>query len=271
MSGELRAALRRARHWVESHGDALSRARIHVLLGAASSDAVVHALGSRQAPDGSFPVLGKHDAGRPGLAGTLQVLTVLGDLRRLDGAEVEDAVSWLESRQAPDGSWSVASDDPEPSRLVLTGLLGGHLARTDYARARVLDAAADFLAERWAPARVEQGDFGSLVAFLHFFSVTPHDVTDAALQWCGRALEKGFRSGRLDALRVARVFTLCDAHALPGARVEAREVVPALLKDQRQDGSWSYARGLPVDLRAEATLEAVLALMRLGGGEDAVR
>jgi hypothetical protein len=40
--------------------------------------------------------------------------------------------------------------------------------------------------------------------------------------------ERGFRTGAIDALATARVFALCDAQALPGARLAADEVVLSL-------------------------------------------
>lgn len=259
------AALSRARRFVEVEGDALARAHLHALLGSQPADAVVRALASRQAPDGSFPTLGKHDTGRPGPAGTLQVLTLFASLRCLRIPEVEEAVAYLASVQAADGSWAARAEDDERTRLVLTGLLAGHLAATDYVRPRVLDAAGGFLAAHWSPERVEHGDFGALAAFTCFFVNTPHDLADAALQWCGRGLERGFREKRIDALHAARLLCLCDVQALPGARLDGRELVPGLLAEQAGDGSWSFGPGLSVDWQVEATLDAVLALVRLAG------
>jgi hypothetical protein len=56
---------------------------------------------------------------------------------------------------------------------------------------------------------------------------------------------------------------LCRAHALPGAKLDARELVPALLADQAGDGGFGAAGG-PEPERVERTLDAMLALARLG-------
>ena len=85
------------------------------------------------------------------------------------------------------------------------------------------------------------------------------DVADEALQWCGRELERGFRIGAFDAVRVARVFVLCDAPALPGARLAAAEVREALLRAQgprtaaSAAGAPPRALDLPGRPRAPAT------------------
>ena len=83
-------------------------------------------------------------------------------------------------------------------------------------------------------------------------------MADEALQWCGRELERGFRTGSIDAVRTARVFALCDAAALPGARLRADEVAAALLREQDSDGAFGAE---PARLRA--TCEAALGLRQL--------
>ena len=84
------------------------------------------------------------------------------------------------------------------------------------------------------------------------------DVADEALQWCGRELERGFRTGAFSPVAVGSVFARCDASALPGARLRADEVARALLAAQREDGSF------PGDGPPErAACEAALALRHL--------
>ena len=89
----------------------------------------------------------------------------------------------------------------------------------------------------------------------------PHELSDAALQWCGRELERSFRGRRLSLLEAGRLFVRCEARSLPATRLDGREIVPALLATQRADGSFgsgdSEARS-----RVDDTLEAILVLLR---------
>jgi len=55
------------------------------------------------------------------------------------------------------------------------------------------------------------------------------------------------------------VFVLCDAAALPGARLRAGEIAEALLASQAADGGFGAAPG-----RLRATCQAALALRHLG-------
>jgi hypothetical protein len=80
------------------------------------------------------------------------------------------------------------------------------------------------------------------------------------MQRCGRELEGGYRSGKLDAVGAARVFVLCEAHALPGARIRADEAAAALLASQQEDGGWPAADSVDLRARVDATLDAVVAL-----------
>ena len=107
---------------------------------------------------------------------------------------------------------------------------------------------------------MQSGSWHAISAYAHFFSNFPHDLSDAVLQWCGRELERAFRSGAFDAARASRVFTLCEAHALPGARLDAKELVPALLRAQSTDGGWPAPT---TPLRVSHTLWAAIGLVRL--------
>jgi hypothetical protein len=91
----------------------------------------------------------------------------------------------------------------------------------------------------------------------------PSELADEVLQWCGRELERGFRTHAFAPVAVARVFLRARARALPGASIDASEVVATLLAAQEPDGAWPAEPGTP---RGVATLEAVEALLRLGPG-----
>ena len=77
---------------------------------------------------------------------------------------------------------------------------------------------------------------------------------DAAVEAFRRELDRGYRTRMYDAVRVARVLVWCDALALPGAQLSARELLDAIRSDQRDDGSWGSV---------ERTLGAMVALGRL--------
>jgi len=243
--GDPRQALARARSFVAARGDERSRRRLDVALG--------------QAPREALGDVGWRPA--EGVAGALAALSSL-DLA--GGRALPALLAWIEEAQVPDGSWSARPDAPEPERLVATGLLAGFLAKTSAARPRCLERAGVFLAARWGPERVQGGDFGAIAAYAHWFANAPHELSDAGLQWCGRELERGFRSGRLRGWQVARVLVLCDARALPGARLGAGEVVMALLAEQSPDGGWLCSE---VDdrVRVAVSVDAAVGLARLGG------
>ncbi len=259
MSGAAEAA-DRAVAFVRAHGNDLSRLRLDVVLGVAPAVTVRDALRERQRPDGSFGPLGGAAAAADALAATLEAVAVLDDLHELVGAETEAAVSWLVSQQETDGSWR-RGEPCETRSVVLTGLIGGYLAKTPFASSAALESAGRFLGERWSPDRVSGGAYGPLVAFTHFFAITPHELGDAALQWCGRELERGYRTGAFEALRTVRVFTLCEAQSLPGGRLDAAQLVEPLLAEQAGDGGWRP--GAPTRLRVEETLAALVGLTRL--------
>jgi hypothetical protein len=98
----------------------------------------------------------------------------------------------------------------------------------------------------------------------HWFSLNESELSDAALQWCGRELERGFRSRACDALRAARVFVLCHASALPGASLTGRELCQALAGEQTADGGFALSARALAGAPVEAALEALAAWAHLG-------
>ena len=235
----------RARSFALAHGDALQRARVTALFDPSERSTVCALLGAIDAAESA--------------ATALEVLDAIG-LRR--GADVERAVAILAAAQRDDGSWSLAGDTDENARVVTTAQIAGQLAKTRCARPAVLRAASAFLAAHWGPERVQGGDPELIAGFAQWYANTDDELSDAALQWCGRELERGFRTGAIDALGTARVFALCDAQALPGARLAADEVVLSLAAAQAPDGGFGPASS-PVAARVEATLAALAALQRL--------
>ncbi len=251
-----------ARAFVLSHGDDFARARLAAQDGDAGARAkALEALQRVQDETGAFAPRGAAVAGPGNLAGTLAALAALDALHALGGGrEVAAAARWLAGAQADDGSWGPDGAGAS-ARIVWTGLLAGFLARTASVRPAVLRAAGGFLADRWDAGRLAGGDFGALAAFAHFFANQEHELSDSALQRCGRELEHGVRTGRLSAWQAARVLTLCDAHGLPGARLGAAEVRELLWAQQAADGAWPGAEA-PLAWRVDATLDALRALAR---------
>jgi len=196
-----------------------------------------------------------------GLAATRRALVALVQVGALHGAVVERAVAHLGRAQQPDGRWVPAEDSSEAVAVEATGRIAGVLARTPCVRTRTLDAAADWLAARFAPERVQGFARGALAAYAATFANVPHESSDAILQWCGRELERGFRAGAFDAVRTARLLVDCDAPSLPGARLAANEVVAALLREQAPDGGWPAPGGEPA-CRVARTLDALAGLAR---------
>jgi len=252
---------------VASHGAALDRLRLEALEDGAAEPARA-ALEERQHPDGSFPPLPGRPAADP-VAATADALEALGQLGVRRARSVEAAVGWLAAAQASDGSWTgqaggEGAGAPAPAeRIALTGRVGGLLARSAYVRPAVLAAAGDWLARHFDPGLVEGQDPASvarLTGVAAFFANTPHAAADEVLQWCGRAFEKGFRSGSLGGIGAARVLDACGAVALPGSRLAPGEVVLALLAEQEADGGWP---GPDPAARVAATLDALRALARL--------
>lgn len=241
----------RAAAFVAARGDDLARRRAAALLGRIPPTDVADALA-----DG----LAGADA-----AALERVLGICDDLGVLASPCVEKACARLTELQRADGGWG-APDDGEDALVRATGMLAGYLAKTRFARPATLEAAGDRLAALWSPDRV-RGAFESLAAYAHYFANADHEQSDPLLQWCGRELERGFRRGDFGALQAARVFALCHAHALPGARLTRDELLQALAAAQAPDGGFEPTPcGEAADARrVEATLQALAAFAKLGG------
>jgi len=274
-------ALERAHGFVCAHGDPLAKLRAEVHLEARTPAELARALAERMAPDGSFAPLGLIAGGALGLeavddlvgtgrveagvVGALEALLLAGEAKQLHAGWVEPCVGYVAKAQAPDGGFgeALAGDPPDDARLVLTGMLAGILARTKVVRPELLDGVSHYLGARWAPEQVEGGRYDVLMAFAHYFTNAYHDLGDEALQWCGRELERGFRTRRFDALATLRVMLTCDAEALPGATFDGVELADRLLGEQAGDGGFAELSAGSVESRVTPTVDAILALVRL--------
>lgn len=232
----------RARAFVAAHGDARQRARAAALFDPTA----------RAAIDAAFAAIDTD-------AAALRVLEHLDAAGVHEGPAVEYAVARLGAAQEPDGGWSC---EPGADRAEVAARIAGLLAKTRFVRPAALQAAGRLVAASWAPERVQGGSAAAIAAYACFFANHDHELGDAALQWCGRELERGFRTGAIDALAVGRVFALCDAQALPGARLGADEVALSLVAVQAEDGGFAAASDDRA-ARVEATLTALAAWRRL--------
>jgi len=190
----------------------------------------------------------------------LRTLEILDDLRCTNAAPVEHACDSLTASQQSDGSWSDRESAAEDERIVATGMIAGYLAKTPFVRQSTLASAADYLAARWSPDRVKGSAWGANAAYFHCFALVRHGQADAILQWCGRELERGFRTGVYDAVRTARVFALCKAHALPGSGLAAADLVARILDEQMDDGGYAAPVDFSRGARVSHTLDALAAL-----------
>lgn len=252
------AALARARAFVVARGTAFDRLRLEALLDPRRAPEVGAALAGRQDACGGFS---RAPGGAPGLGATLETLGLLDDLRTLRGPVVGRAVQYLGATQRPEGFWEDAEADASDPTTA-TAMAGGYLAKTPYARPALLEAAGAWLGRGFSPERLT-ADAAAVAAFAHFFAVVPHELSDAALQWCGRELERGYRTRRFAPQCVARVFLLARSRALPGARVTLGEAAQALLAAQEADGGWTPGPGAAPAARVAATLESATALLAL--------
>ncbi len=190
----------------------------------------------------------------------LRLLGIFGDLRCTNAAPVERACDSLAASQRSDGSWSDRSSAAEDERIFATGMIAGYLAKTPFVRQSTLASAADYLAGRWSPDLVKGSAWEANAAYFHCFALVRHEQADAILQWCGRELERGFRAGVYDAVRTARVFALCKAHALPGSRLAVAELVARILDEQMDDGGYALPGDSSRRARVSHTLDALAAL-----------
>ena len=246
------SALDRAREFVVLSREPVSVAFLSALAGD-PGDLV--AMAERCAePTGALGSLLPSAPEGPGVASTVDALGALFAAGIRDGLLVECAAGFLQSAQDEAGAWA----DPvirEPlAALALSAHVCGVLGHSPFARQSTLDRGVEYLAGAWSVDRVQEGRLDIIAGYLHALSVCPSDLADEALQWCGRELERGWRIGRFAPPAVARVFVLCDAMALPAAKVSASDVVEALLDSQQPEGGWEG--GL------RSTLDAAAALAR---------
>jgi hypothetical protein len=171
--------------------------------------------------------------------------------------------------QRQDGSWgrvdpTATEQAPAEDRLFATGMLAGYAMRTAFVRPEVVDWAGRFLGELWSPDRVEGGRLPSIAAFAHFFANGGQsDLADEGLQWCGRELERGFRTQRFEAVETLRVLFYCDARALPGATFDVVELLDGLLGEQAADGGFSALDPGGPPGRVAPTIDASMAIRSL--------
>jgi len=274
LKGRAAEALQRGHAFVEKYGDPEIQGRALWLLEAGSPEIPAAVVDARQQGDGSFgpraarrPMAWEDEFRRwqPGdeVLGCVDALAALSQVGQLVRPSVERAVAYLAEVQREDGSWGGAEDFE--SRLAGTGLLGGLLARTRYVRPEVLAGVSGFLGEHWDPSRVEGGKHAALAGHASFFSNVKHEESDAALQWCGRELEKGFRSRRLDACGLLGILLRCDVSMLPGATLAPDEILEAVLGEQARDGGWGALEPAGEEARQESTLDAIAGIVRLCG------
>ena len=249
--------LTRAAHFIAQAAGELERVYCETLLRELPVDVLLGALAKRQEADGSFSPWRPLDASPE--AATRRALLWLGALGVADHPLLEAAVPALARQQAPDGGFG-APALPAELRIAVTGESAGLLARSPFARESLLRRAEGFLARCYSPDLLQSGAYAPLLAYAHALSAIDSELADEALVWCGRELEKGWRSARFTTLQVARVLLRVRAKALPGAGLEARELVLALLAAQARDGGWAAEPGAD---RVDATLESVEALLRL--------
>lgn len=269
-------ALERAYRFLEAQDDDWARLRARVLCGAQPSSALAERLTANLEPDGSarlgtlvsggglgFPPLdpARLDADGRSIVGTLEAFLVAADAGLLHGPWVERAARALEARQSIDGAFRVrAAPDAD---VFFTGMVAGMLGRTPLSRPEALERAGAFLADRFSPDLVEHDGYPALMACALFFTNVGHELADEALQWCGRALEKGFRSRRHDAVATLRVLLACDAQAMPGATFDVVELLDRVLEEQARDGGFAELSLGGPSARTTQTFDAMLGIVRL--------
>ncbi len=192
------------------------------------------ALSDRQDSTGCFAE--GLDSDETPFAATLSVLELLDGLGFLDSAAGELTVRYVTGQQNEDGSFGIAGQCEE--RLVQTGLAAGLLAKSPFTSHRSLRRVSAFLDEQWSEARVREGSLADIDAYFHWLTNYPGELADAALQWCGRELERAYRSRRASPVFTARVFLRCGARALPATQLSIQELASAVIAVQEADGSF---------------------------------
>ena len=279
-------SLERAYRFLETQPDPWALLRAQVLCEARPAADLARKLGERQAGDGHLPETTLIRGGALGFptidlaalserdrafVGTLESLLIAGDAKTLHAGWVESAVRFVESCQADDGAYRVPGAEAAGSReddVFWTGTTAGILGRTPVSKPAGLEAAGAFLATRFSPDAVEHDGYASLLAYAHFYTNVPDEEADESLQWCGRALEKGFRSRTLDAVSTIRVLLTCDAQALPGATFDAVELLERLMEEQAGDGGFAELSLGGPETRTTQTFDAMLGIVRLAKALD---
>ncbi len=280
----LRAAesLERAYRFLETQPDALALLRAQVLCQARPAADLARKLGETQAADGSLPLGGLISGGEVGfpaldvaglpdveraMLGTLEAMLIAGDARAIHAGWVEPAVRFLEAQQRDDGSYRIEVPGDEAAQaaadVFFTGMITGICGRTPVSKTAHLEAAGRWLADRFTPDAVEHDAYPALIAYAHYYTNVPDEEADEALQWCGRALEKGFRSRHLDAVSTLRVLLTCDAQAMPGATFDIVELLERLMEEQAGDGGFAELSLDGPESRTSQTVDAMIAIVRL--------
>lgn len=262
--------------------DEWNRLRADLLLNARPLSDLREAMARIQAPDGSlrpgtlvsggalgFPTIDLQalTADEQKILGTLEGLLIAGDAKSLHSDWIERSVACLETLQSEDGAFRVGlPEDPgaaAEAEVFWTGMAAGILGRTPYSRPGPLQAAGAFLGKRFSAEAVEHDGYPALLAYSHFYTNVDDDLADEALQWCGRALEKGFRSRRVEAVATLRVLLTCDAQAMPGATFDVAELLERVLEEQAGDGGFAELSTEGTRARMTQTFDGVLAIVRL--------
>ena len=284
-------ALERGLGFIDDYGDGLARVRAREVLEAVPPAEVIERVAAHQREDGSFEPFGAVFSGarmaelreaslEAPLLGTLEALAVLADVRGLTNTHAERAIEYLMRVQRADGSWghvdplreaAAGADETRAraleDRLFATAMLAGYALRTPYVRPESTAWAGRFLEGLWAPEQVEGGQLGRIAAFAHFFANGgAPEIADEALQWCGRELERGFRSHRFEAVEILRVLSYCDAQALPGATFDVVELLDRLLEEQAADGGFAALDPGGPPGRVAPTIDALMATRALCAG-----
>jgi len=265
---ELEPAFARALHFLRDAGDASALRHAEASLGLRPVREVEEAL-EAEVPEA---------AGDARCAAAL--FQRLASLRALRGRTAARLAHAVEALQRPDGAFRApgdADDAPEDPALppflragsdpvFLTAMLGGCLALSGAASPASVKAAGAWLGERWSPDRVQGGSWHGIASLFHFFASGDHELSDEAMQWCGRELERGFRTRAFGGVETGEVFVLCAATALPGARLAAGEVARAVVEEQGADGGWRpHGARAPGAGDPAETARAIAVLLHLAG------